>query len=236
MLAGLLVGAACAIKASAALVGAGLAWMMRRNSRVLAALAAGAAAILLPAYAIAGPHAFDQLRNASNFVSFAVPWRLVTGGLDRLLGEPTSRPALRIAGLLAMLALAYLLNRGLPGRDDEERVAFRTCAALVLAWVFAATYMLPWYSGLAWALLALLPVSAFDLLLLAHTSVLALAYLPGRIGILDGPLRTAIDAWKSGASPVLLLAVALGAIYAARRAAPRPGHRATSTEISSPLG
>jgi hypothetical protein len=236
LITGALAGTACAIKASAALVGAGLAWTMRRNGKRLTALAAGAAAVLLPAYAIAGPHALDQLRNASNYVSFAVPWRLVTGGLDRLLGEPTSRPALRFAGLVAILALAWLFTRGLPGRNDQERAAVRTCAVLTLAWVFAATYMLPWYGGLAWALLALLPASTFDLLLLAHTTVLALAYLPGRIGLLDGPMRTALDAWKSGASPVLLLAVALGAAYAARRAAPRIGHRATRTEVSSPLG
>jgi hypothetical protein len=251
LLAGLLCGVACAIKATAALVGAGLAWALssaaimrqtagphpqnasrsRKGGRaraalgVLAALAAGAAAIVVPAYLLAGPHVFDQLQRASKFVSFAVPWRFITGGLDRWIGLPTSRPLLRVAALVAAAALAWFLARGLPGRRDTELAAARSSLVLVLAWLLTATYVLPWYDGLAWALIVLLPATAFDLLLLAHTASLALAYLPGRVVPLDEPLRTALDVWKSGASPVVLLVLVIGAVLTARHAAAQQDHR-----------
>jgi hypothetical protein len=55
------------------------------------------------------------------------------------------------------------------------------CAfALVLAWLMAWPYLLPWYDALAWALLSLLPASGIDWLLVARTTVLAFGYLPAR--------------------------------------------------------
>jgi len=57
--------------------------------------------------------------------------------------------------------------------------------AVVLAWLVAWTYVLPWYDSLAWALLAMLPWlpmpwAALDWLVLARTTVLAFGYLPAR--------------------------------------------------------
>ena len=65
--------------------------------------------------------------------------------------------------------------------------------AVVLAWLFAWPYVLPWYDALAWALLALLawpPVAAgvtaggaaegAGWLLLAQTTALGFGYLPAR--------------------------------------------------------
>ena len=53
------------------------------------------------------------------------------------------------------------------------------------AWLAAWPYVLPWYDGLAWALLALLPWTslpwaALDWLVLARTAALAFGYLPAR--------------------------------------------------------
>ena len=51
---------------------------------------------------------------------------------------------------------------------------------MTTAYVLAAPYALPWYDALPWALLPLVATSWRSWLLLAHTTVLSLAYLPGR--------------------------------------------------------
>jgi hypothetical protein len=71
--------------------------------------------------------------------------------------------------------------------------------------------VLPWYAVLPFALLAILPPSAFDKVLVFWTSVLAIAYLPGRD---PHPL----DIWKSGFAPPLLLCTVIAtAVLCLRR-------------------
>ncbi|HEU5419565.1 MAG TPA: polyprenol phosphomannose-dependent alpha 1,6 mannosyltransferase MptB [Streptosporangiaceae bacterium] len=79
-------------------------------------------------------------------------------------------------------------------------------AAAALAWLFAWPYVLPWYDGLGWALLVLLPASRLDWLMLARTTALAFGYLtatgaplPSGLGWLETVVRT-------GVTPVILLA------------------------------
>jgi hypothetical protein len=199
--AGVLGGAAAGVKASAALAGGGFALSTlgdRRAIQRLVALAVGAAAVLVPGYVLAGPHAFDQLGHASGFVSFADPWRVVTHPLEWLIGKGAARSLIRAAAWVGFVVLALLLRRGLPGRGRPARPAL----ILVLAWLFTTPYVLPWYAVLPFALLALLPSSAFDKVLILWTSVLAIAYLPGRDA---HPL----DIWKSGVAPPLLLCIVI---------------------------
>ncbi|KAB2369606.1 DUF2029 domain-containing protein [Actinomadura montaniterrae] len=188
--AGVLTGVGGAIKMPAALAGGGPAWALLREGWKgrrwralggLAALAGGAAATAATAYALAGPHALDQVREASNMVSFATPWHL----LDRMLGRGSQRDVIKTGSLILGIVLFLLLARGLP-KDDPlaehpGQVANRRMAtAIVMAWLLAAPYVLPWYDGFGWALLALLPLSRIDWILLAHTAALSLAYLPAR--------------------------------------------------------
>lgn len=238
--AGALAGAACGVKVTAALAGVALAWSVRRSPKHLVALAVGAAAVLVPCYAWAGPHAFDQLRTASRFVSGATPWRAVTSGLEHLWDDDPARTAIRLAAIALAAGLAVVLARGLPfgavrrpavsgpGAASQDGMlsdatapdsvaAARAALVVVLAWTLAAAYALPWYDTLAWSLLALGTWSAFDALLLAHTSVLALAYLPGRTIPLPPALHDALVAVKSGVAPVTLLATIVGAVMLARR-------------------
>lgn len=211
--AGVLGGAAAAVKASAALAGGGfaLAIACHRHTRgrlaALTALAAGAAAVLVPGYLLAGPHAFDQLGHASGFVSFADPWRIVTHPLEWLMGKSAARVLIRVAAWIGFVVLALLLRRGLPGRGHPARPAL----VLTLAWLLTAPYVLPWYAVLAFALLAALPSSGFDKLLILWTSVLAIAYLPGRD---PHPL----DIWKSGVAPPLLLCIVIASALLCLRA------------------
>jgi hypothetical protein len=225
LVAGVLGGAAVAVKASAALAGAGFAWAIagprRKLEPRLIALALGAAAVLVPGYLLAGPHAFDQLRLASGFVSFADPWRIVTHPLELLLGHDAARAVIRLAAWVAFVLLALLLHRGLPGRrqagewaDAGGVAAARAALVLVLAWLLTAPYVLPWYAVLAFALAGVLPASGFDRLLVFWTSVLAVAYLPGRDSeqvTLPPWLHHTLDVWKSGFAPALLFAIAVAA-------------------------
>ncbi|QXJ22952.1 polyprenol phosphomannose-dependent alpha 1,6 mannosyltransferase MptB [Actinomadura graeca] len=180
--AGMLAGAGAAIKLPAALAGGGPGWTLLRDAWTsrspravagLAALAGGAGAVVAVAYVLAGPHALDQVSQASNMVSLATPWHLV----DVLLGRGEHRGVIKAGSMVLGVLLFVLLARALPKDEEDQR---RIAAALILAWLLAAPYELPWYDGFGWALLALLPWTRFDWVLLAHTTALSLAYLPAR--------------------------------------------------------
>jgi hypothetical protein len=224
--AGALVGAGVALKLPAALVGGGPAWMLLRRRAVpsLVALFGAAGAVTLVAYSLVGSHAFDQVRRASTSVSFATPWHL----LDVALGRGTHRTVIQIGALLLLAGLAVLLVRALPGEAGHEDP--RIAAALVLAWLFAAPYALPWYDGLGWAVLALLPWSGFDGLLLARTAALSLAYLPARapdVVRLPGDLSWLFTVVRPTVVPCLLTAVLVALVVRSLRN-PRPAPASVS--------
>ncbi|TYB49381.1 DUF2079 domain-containing protein [Actinomadura chibensis] len=195
--AGVLAGVGTAVKLPAVLVAGGPAWALLRDTwrergswkrgawkhgarplAALAALGAGAGAVAALSYLLAGPHALDRVREASDMVSFATPWHLIDEGL----GRGSQRNVIKTGALLAGIALFALLVRALPKDDPEapDAASRRVTVALVLAWLLAAPYALPWYDGFGWALLALLPLTGVDWILLAHTAALSLAYLPAR--------------------------------------------------------
>lgn len=219
--AGALIGAGVAVKAPAALVGAGLAWALRTDPRRLAALALGALAVVVPAYLSAGPHVLDQLRRASRYVSGASPWRPVASVLDRLLGLGPSRTLLGLLALLLGALLALALARGLPGRAPGVLPSgVRAATVLTIAYLFAAPYVLPWYDAVAWSLLALLPWSPYDGILLVRTAVLALAYLPGRVVPLPPVLHALGVGVRGGLAPVVLLVLVGWILYRWRAGIP----------------
>jgi hypothetical protein len=98
-------------------------------------------------------------------------------------------------------------GRAASGSMVPPDLAAAMVLAVALAWLLAWPYVLPWYDSLGWALLALLPWSRLDWLLLARTAALAFGYLPARgialpsgLGWLETVVRTAI-------TPALLLAM-----------------------------
>ncbi|MCW2946901.1 MAG: hypothetical protein JWR24_3618, partial [Actinoallomurus sp.] len=200
----------------------------------LAALFGGAAAVAGLAYLMAGPHSFDQLSRASKSVSLATPWHLFAGSTGGLL-LTVPRPLVQAGSILLTAVLAVLLLRSLPTPpvrslpDPAADEALRIAAALALAWLFAAPYALPWYDGLGWATIALVTWSRFDWLLLARTTVLALAYLPARnpkIAGLPHDLGWLITVVRSRLTPWALTLILIALIVAAarqRRRAPAPG-------------
>ena len=52
---------------------------------------------------------------------------------------------------------------------------------LATAYALGAPYALPWYDVLTWATLPLLLATALDGILLARLTVMAMAYVPGRV-------------------------------------------------------
>lgn len=231
--AGALVGAACAVKLTFGLYVLALAWACRRQPRRLVTLLLAAAAVGALAYLSVGWHALDQVRASSRLVSFAAPWRLVTPALEAVLGAGPARVVVALAAAAAGAALTWLLARALPAPVLSVRLpeptasAVRAAAALTLAWTLTAPYTLPWYDALAWAPLVLLPPSVFDRWLVARTTVLALAYVPGRVTPLPGALSVLTRTLRGALAPVLGLAVVAGVVRAAlvgrrpRRPAPR---------------
>ena len=86
-------------------------------------------------------------------------------------------------------------------------LAWAAVFAVAFAWLLAWPYVLPWYDALGWALLALLPWSRLDWLLLARTSALAFGYLPSRVIAMPAGLGWLRSVVRTGITPVILLAI-----------------------------
>jgi len=189
LLAGMLAGLGFAVKVSDVVVGLGLAvaLVLRPRAAVgragpaLAALAAGFAATAGAALAIGGPAMWHQLSRESDLVSIGSPWRVIRSGVHLVVAGTAATDIIKAGAVVLTVVLATLLVRGLPGPADAgAAVAF----AVVLAWLFAWPYVLPWYDALAWALLPLVAASpawnGVAWLLLARTTALGFGYLPAR--------------------------------------------------------
>jgi hypothetical protein len=217
-LAGVLAGFGAAVKVSDVLIGAGLAvalvlqpWPSRRRLvPPLASFGAGFAATVAAAIGIGGSAMLRQLSRESDLVSIGSPWRVIRA-IIQAAGAGTAATNVVKAGAAALaVALAVLVIRGLPlttrwlpqrrAPDDVAATTTRCTGgwdagagvvfALVVAWLFAWPYVLPWYDALAWALLPLVPVRTASgkgtaaegicWLLLVRTTALGLGYLPAR--------------------------------------------------------
>ena len=126
----------------------------------------------------------------------------------------------KAAAIVLAVALLALLLRSVrvldpaAAIDPAGRASFLPAAlpaavvfAIAFAWLLAWPYVLPWYDSLGWALLALLPWSSLDWLLLARTSALAFGYLPARGIAMPAGLGWLRPVIRNGITPVILLAV-----------------------------
>jgi hypothetical protein len=228
--------------------GPGRGW--RPLALALGALAAGFCAAAGASLVRWGPGALAPAVREGSYVSIGSPWRAVRSALQLATGEGVAEDLVKAgAVVLALVLLALLLRsidaarpdawpqvRGLAdarvdlavGRRDSASpamLAVTASFAVVFAWLVAWPYVLPWYDGLGWALLALLPFSRLDWLMLARTAALAFGYLPGRTVVMPaglGWLRTVV---RTGVTPVILLVVtvALVVMLWPRRGSPVSG-------------
>jgi hypothetical protein len=203
----------------------------REVGRLLGGLAGGFTVVAVASVAVWGPSALRPALHAGSYVSIGSPWRVVRTVLRLVVGEGTAEDLVKAASVVAGAALLVLLVRAIRRPDPATgtvpavpvipagsgRAVARSVVppglapamvlAVAFAWLLAWPYVLPWYDSLGWALLALLPWSRLDWLLLARTTALAFGYLPARgialpagLGWLETVVRTAI-------TPVLLLAI-----------------------------
>jgi hypothetical protein len=221
LLAGLLVGLGFAVKVTAALVGLGIAvalavalWQQRRRLlSLLAALAAGFAVPAGAALALGGSAMLKDTSQASDMVSIGTPWRWIRSGLDDLTTHHAATGIVRVGAIVLAVILAIItavvLARGMrrPNQGEPPAPAWLPLA-LVLGWLLAWPYVLPWYDALGWAFLALVPATQVDWLLLIRTSVLGFAYLPARTyGVRMPPgLAWLEPVIRSGIAPAVLAA------------------------------
>ncbi|MFF4771871.1 polyprenol phosphomannose-dependent alpha 1,6 mannosyltransferase MptB [Microtetraspora fusca] len=227
---GVLLGLGIAVKVTVGLVALGPAWRYRRDPRRLLLIAGAATLTVAVAYWLAGPHALDQVLNASKSVSFATPWKLAQRALQAVFGDGAYRAWIQAGSMILMVVLAWLLLRagaagriGFPSGMPESGAgeARLVALAVVVAWLFATPYALPWYDGLALALLAMVPASALDWFVVGRMALLSAAYLPARQ--LDQPpdLGWMVTVVRAQVVPWLLLALTAALVWWAARAGAR---------------
>jgi hypothetical protein len=198
--AGILLGAAAAVKAPYVLVGVGMAWVVRRSPRALTALAAGAVTVLVAGYATVGREAIAAVARRTQSPSWNTPWQLLvpfTGALP---------PWLSWASLGLAIAVAVLLLRASPGGPGWLRPTLAIC----LAWVVTTPVYYPWYEALVFPLVALSPATRLDWVQLARALVATIGSLPGipiRLG--DAWLRSAVT---HGPVPYIVPSALLGLV------------------------
>ncbi|WNM36020.1 hypothetical protein RKE30_39545 [Streptomyces sp. Li-HN-5-11] len=151
LIVGALVGLACGVKISSALLGVGLAWpLLRSGAWLRAARQAGAAASTLAVfYGFYGLHALAPLSAASHQVALPSVWAVfewITTGSPAGHGALLAVP--RLLWPACMLALAVVLRRRVPA--DTPAVG-AVPFALAFAWILTAPWSMPWYAAFAWA-------------------------------------------------------------------------------------
>jgi len=175
--AGMLIGAAMAVKAPFILFALGAVWALRRRLSSLGALVAGMLAVVIPSYAIAGTAAVTALTNRSSQVTwdnlYQLFWRPF--GYTRFYGG-TAPPHLDTLATVAFVAVALLAFFRLPSRTPELP-ALAPSLALSLGWIFLWPFMRPWYDVMIIALLALYPASRLDWVVLTRLCFAAVTYM-----------------------------------------------------------
>lgn len=223
-LAGAFTGAAFSTKVTYGVVGVALAWAWwqvdrrrigARGTWVLPgrlwSLLAGALLVIVPCYAIAGPHVLHQLGAAGGSFSYASPWSLPIR-LLRVLGLPewlvTTIVFVLAAAAMVLFAWglwAVIRHYGLADRITDPLTRRAVVATFVLSTAFAvlAPYTLPWYDATTWLLLPLLVGFIWDGLFVVRSVVMALAYAPGRANGLDESTASWTLGFRENVAPYL---------------------------------
>ncbi len=179
---GALIGAATAIKTPFILAAGGLFWAARRSPRTVIAGLAGVTAVLVPSYLLPGVLNTAVLsRRLSVSAGFIYPVPAVVAARPALFGGVV---------LGATAALALLLIWRLPAGQPGS-AAVRPAIALALAWLAVFPVQTPWYDALVFPLLALMPWSRLDYLVVIRCLLLSEMLLPG-VQANSGSLSVAI--------------------------------------------
>jgi hypothetical protein len=207
--AGLLVGAAIAVKAPYFPLGLALAWSCRNSIKATAAAGVGGVVAVVPGYLIAGPAALkDLLVRSSNLVTFDSFWRLFYSPF----GYDSMPRGLELFAAAGCVVVAALLARRLPA-GPPHLPAIRPAIALMLAWLLVWPLQRPWYDAIAFCLLAVVPASRLDWLMLIRAVPAAMAMATGYVGRSPATWLTHVIGFVgSDLSPWIRLGAALAAV------------------------
>jgi hypothetical protein len=169
-------------------------------------------AVVLPSYLVAGRAAVSAVvSRGTGAPDLYQPWQLLSRALD-------VRPAATFddtAGLAAAVILAAVLLRRLP--PGPAALPFtRPALAVCLAWLVCSPQQRPWYDAMIFPLVALLPATRLDWLVLARGLAAALAELPGvtfYTALRPRWLSLLADILARGVVPAALVIVALGLLW-----------------------
>jgi hypothetical protein len=210
--AGVAAGLAFGVKFTAGLIVPAvlIGWWVAQRRELLRRTALFALGMLpgLALYAIWWPDVLNQLRLARRHISLASPWRLLLDS-ERLGPVDDERVRALIVWMAAVVCvvLAVLLWRATAHvfASTSAGVIARVLVVGSLAYVLAAPYSLPWYDVLVWAGLVLALRSAVDLVALWRGTVLALAYVPGRVVAMSDEVEGLTLGFRRGVAPYAVL-------------------------------
>jgi hypothetical protein len=175
--AGAMLGAAAGVKIDAGFIAIGVAWplLRERQWRRLAIMTLPALAVMIGVYAPDGLHALTPLSSASKFVATASIWTLPWLAGRALIGPSAMSAVISALWPITLAGLAWYLGR----RVSVGRTAAVCVTVLMVAWIIAAPWAMPWYTAPGWAALARLPRNPLTRWLVALTAVLAIVHSSG---------------------------------------------------------
>jgi hypothetical protein len=169
-LAGAMLVVAAAVKATYVMFGAGALWAARRSPRALTALAAGAAAVIIPACLANG---WSTLTATTFSVVRGTPTDFLWHDLVRVVANGHADAMTNVIGLLTCGGLALVLLWRLP-QGPPGLPGVREALALILAFLFASPYLQAWYDAMLFALLAVMVASRLDWIALGQATALSI--------------------------------------------------------------
>jgi len=235
-IAGLVLGATVSTKITYGIVALAILWSWRSLApRPLAgkvvAFAISSLAVFVSLHLWAGPHVVDQLLKAREGVSLATVWRPVVNLLSAVMPLEAARTVVSAASVVAIIALAWVLSRLVRSRVTAEQIssaqqisdaqqtqsAMTATFVLATAYALGAPYALPWYDALTWAALPLMLASALDGILLGRLTVMAMAYVPGRVVAMSPDVESLTLGFRKIVGPLAAWLALLAIAAVARR-------------------
>ena len=239
-IAGLVLGATVSTKITYGVVALAILWSWRSLVRQdlvrkVIALAVPSLALFVSLHLWAGPHVFDQLVKASKGVSLATAWRPVVNLLSAMMPLDEARTAVSAASVVMVIALAWVLSRVVRSRPamqqesstqqisitQQTQSAMTATFVLATAYALGAPYALPWYDILTWATLPMMLATALDGILLARLTVMAMAYVPGRVVAMSAEVESLTLGFRKIVGPLAAWLVLLAIAGVAKRGSAR---------------
>jgi hypothetical protein len=235
-IAGLVLGATVSTKITFGIVALAILWSWRSLARKdlvrnVGALFVSSLAVFVSLHLWAGPHVFDQLRKASKGVSLATVWRPVVNLLSAVMPLDAARTVVSVASAVAVIVLAWVLSHLVRSRPatarnrstgpisatQQTQAGMTATFVLATAYALVTPYALPWYDTLTWATLPLILATALDWILLAQLTVMAMAYVPGRVVAMSSDVESLTLGFRKIVGPLAAWLVLLVIAGVARR-------------------